>query len=320
MTRAPREGMRILRSIDGLAEVPGPVTLSIGVFDGVHLGHRAVLQAAMDDAARSGGTAVALTFDPHPARVLRAESAPRLLTSTSHKARLIEALGVPCLLVVSFDADFAARPAPEFIHELASACRPLRRICVGEQWAFGHRRAGNVALLRELGEELGFAVSETPAVQIGDETVSSTRIRHAVENGQLDVARMLLGRDYTILGTVERGAELGRTIGFPTANLRAHNEQFPPDGVYAVRVQIGGEVLPGVANIGYRPTVTDGLTERKLEVHIFGFVGDLYGRDLDVDFVAFLRGEKKFDGLGALREQIAADVAQTRQLLLARRS
>ncbi len=307
--------MRILRSISELADLPGPVTLSIGVFDGVHLGHQAVLRGAMEDAAENGATAVALTFDPHPARILRPDRAPRLLTSTPHKARLIEALGVPYLLIVSFDSNFAEQSPEAFIRALAAASGPLRKICVGEEWAFGHNRSGNVGLLRKLGGELGFSVAETPAVSVDGATVSSTRIRHAVELGNLDVARLLLGRDYTILGTVEAGDRLGREIGFPTANLRAHNEQFPPDGVYAVRVQIDDANLPGVANVGYRPTVATGVSHRKLEVHIFDFDGDLYGRDIDVDFVSFLRGERKFSGLDALKAQIAADAARARTLL-----
>jgi riboflavin kinase/FMN adenylyltransferase len=258
---------------------------------------------------------VALTFDPHPARVLRKDRVPRLLTSTPHKARLIERMGMPWLLVVKFDEEFAAKPAEEFIRELAVACKPLRRICVGEQWAFGHNRTGNVTLLQKLGAELGFAVTETPAVAIHGETVSSTRIRKSVEHGDLGVARMLLGRDYTILGTVEHGDELGRKLGFPTANLRAHNEQFPPDGVYAVRVQIEDGILPGVANVGYRPTVSGVIAERRLEVHVFDFEGDLYNRDIDVDFISFLRGEKKFESLDALKAQIFEDAKKARQLL-----
>jgi riboflavin kinase/FMN adenylyltransferase len=258
---------------------------------------------------------VALTFDPHPARLLRPDRAPRLLTSTPHKARLIEALGMPYLLIVPFDANFAAQPAEEFIRALAAACHPLRKICVGEQWAFGHNRSGNVALLRKLGDELGFAVAETAAVQADGETVSSTRIRKSVEHGDLDIARTMLGRDYTILGTVEKGEQLGRRMGFPTANLRAHNEQFPPDGVYAVRVQAGEAVLFGVANVGYRPTVASGSAERKLEVHVFDFEGDLYGRDLDVDFIAFLRDEKKFASMDALKAQISTDAENARGIL-----
>lgn len=307
--------MEILRSIGELERISGPVVLSIGVFDGVHPGHRTVLTRAMADAAAIGGTAVALTFDPHPARFLRPENAPRLLTSTAHKARLIEAIGVPALLIVPFDAEFAAQSPDAFVRRLAGAARPLRQICVGENWAFGKGRAGDVSLLRRLGAEIGFAVAEIPAVRIDGAVVSSTRIREAVERGDLAAARRLLGRDYTILGTVEPGDRLGRTIGFPTANLRAHNEQFPPDGVYAVRVSGGGDRWPGVANIGFRPTVATGTAERKLEVHLLDFSGDLYGRDLEVDFIRFLRGEKKFAGLDALKAQIARDAADARAVL-----
>lgn len=307
--------MEILRSIGELNRVRGPVILSIGVFDGIHLGHQAVLHRALTDAKSVGGTPVALTFEPHPMRVLRPGRAPRLLTSGAHKARLIEAEGFPYLLVVPFDLEFAAQPPEAFIHGLATAGRPLRQICVGENWAFGAKRAGNVELLRELGAGLGFSVAEVGAVQVDGATVSSTRIREAVERGDLDAARRFLGRDYTILGTVEAGARLGRTIGFPTANLRAHNEQFPPDGVYAVRVAIDGRTWNGVANIGYRPTVSTSEIERRLEVHLFDFAGDLYGRDLDVDFIRFLRGERKFDGLDALKAQIASDAAEARRLL-----
>ncbi|MGH8048748.1 MAG: riboflavin biosynthesis protein RibF, partial [Chthoniobacterales bacterium] len=235
-----------------------------------------------------------------------------------HKARLIEALGMPYLLVLQFDEEFAAQPAEVFIRALAAACRPLRKICVGAQWAFGHNRTGNAALLRKLGDELGFTVTETPPVAVHGEIVSSTRIRKAVEHGDLGIARMLLGRDYTILGTVEHGNELGRKIGFPTANLRAHNEQFPPDGVYAVRVQLGDAILPGVANVGYRPTVSGVLSERKLEVHVFDFEGDLYERDMDVDFISFLRGEKKFETLEDLKAQIGVDAEKARRMLKSR--
>lgn len=307
--------MKTLTRIEELADLPGPVVLSVGVFDGVHRGHRAVLDRALAGAAARGGTAVALTFEPHPLRVMRPESAPRLLTSAAHKARLIAAEGLPYLLTVEFNAAFAAQAPDVFVRRLVSAARPLAEICVGENWAFGAKRAGNLALLRVLGDELGFAVSEVPAVIHDGAPVSSTRVREAVQRGDLGEARTLLGRDYTILGTVEAGRKIGRTIGFPTANLRAHNEQFPPDGVYAVRVEIDGALFGGVANIGYRPTVEGGTAERRLEVHVFDFTGDLYGWDLDVDFVAFLRGEQKFAGLDELRAQIARDAAEARRRL-----
>lgn len=307
--------MKILHAISELGALRQPVWLAIGVFDGVHQGHRAVLRAALDGAAQGGGVAVAMTFDPHPARIMRPEFAPKLLTSTAHKARLIEAVGLPCLLVVHFDENFSAQPPEEFVREIAAGCGgALRQICVGEDWVFGAKRAGNVALLARLGAELGFTVNPVPAVKSAGGVVSSTRIREAVASGALELANDLLGHAYTILGTVEPGDQLGRTIGFPTANLRAHAEQFPPNGVYAVRVALDGETRKGVANIGYRPTVAAGV-ERKLEAHLFDFAADLYGRDLEVEFVKFLRPEQKFAGVEELKAQITRDAALAREVL-----
>ena len=303
-----------LSSIRELASVPAPVFLAVGVFDGVHLGHRAVIERALGDARASGGSAVVVTFDPHPIRVLRPEHAPRLLTSTSHKLRLIRGLGITHLLVVPFDLAFAATPPDEFIRQLASACA-LREICVGHQWSFGKGRAGNLELLSRLGPQLGFDEVGVPAVEIDGEIVSSTLIRHAVENGDLAKAARLLGREFTVLGTVIRGEQLGRKLGFPTANLAAHNEQFPPDGVYAVDVQRNGTRLRGVANIGARPTVAAPDGQRLLEIHLFDFTGEIYGEDLEVSFRRFLRPERKFPSLDSLRAQIARDVETARAAL-----
>jgi riboflavin kinase/FMN adenylyltransferase len=197
--------MHVLRSIPELAQIPGPIVLAIGVFDGVHLGHRAVIERALADAQLTGGTAVVVTFDPHPIRVLRPEQAPRLLTSTQHKLQLIRALGVQHLLIIPFDAAFAATPPEQFIRELAAAAQPLHEICVGHQWSFGKGRAGNLQLLDRLGDELGFEEVGVPAVEIRGEIVSSTQIRRAVEAGALDRAAELLGREFTILGTVVKG-------------------------------------------------------------------------------------------------------------------
>src|SRR5678815_3458082 len=243
-----------LRSISDLASVPGPVFLAIGVFDGVHLGHRAVIERALADARGGGGSTAAVTFDPHSVRVLRPEKAPHLLTSTPHKLRLIRDLGVQHILVIPFDREFAATPPAEFIGQLAAAARPLREICVGHQWSFGRNRTGNLELLDRLGHELGFDEIGVPAVEIDGRIVSSTVIRQAVESGDFATAARLLGREYTILGTVVEGLHLGRTLGFPTANLAAHNEQFPPNGVYVVEARRNGDApLRGVANIGVRP-------------------------------------------------------------------
>ena len=307
----------VLHSIAELAELPGPIFLAIGVFDGVHLGHRAVIEHALRAAETSGGTAVALTFDPHPAAILRPQQAPALLTSTRHKLRRLAQLGVRHALVVSFDASFAATPPEEFIRQLAESARPLRQICVGENWAFGKGRKGDLTLLSRLGETLGFDAIGLPAVAVDGATVSSTVIRSAVEAGDLALAKRMLGRDFSVLGTVAEGKKLGRTLGFPTANLRPESEQLPPNGVYAVRVAIDGKSLAGIANIGIRPTVSPQATERVVEVHLFDFSGDLYGQDLEASLREFIRPEKKFSGLDALRDQIAADIAVARRILTA---
>ncbi len=302
-----------LRSISDLSSVPGPVFLAIGVFDGVHLGHRAVIERVIADARAARGTPIVVTFDPHPVRVLRPEKAPRLLTSTPHKLRLIRALGIGHLLVIPFDLTFAGTPPEEFIRQLAAASKPLREICVGYEWSFGKGRAGNLEMLARLGAEMGFEEVGVPAVEIDGRIVSSTLIRQAVEAGDLADAARLLGREYTILGTVVEGRKLGRMIGFPTANLSAHNEQFPPNGVYAVEVLRNGDSpRRGVANIGVRPTVAEADGERVLEVHIFDFDAPLYGADLEIVFRRFLRPEMKFPSIDALRAQIARDAEDAR--------
>ena len=289
--------------------MPGPVFLAIGVFDGLHRGHRAVIERALADAREAGGSTVVVTFDPHPVRVLRPEKSPRLLTSTPHKLRLIRALGVRHILVIPFDTAFAATPPDTFIRQLAAAAKPLREICVGHQWSFGKGRAGNLEMLARLGAEMGFEEVGVPAVEVDGRIVSSTLIRQAVEAGDLADAARLLGRDFTILGTVVEGMHLGRKLGFPTANLSAHNEQFPPNGVYAVDVLRNGDaVRRGVANIGVRPTIAEAGGGRLLEVHIFDFDETIYGADLEIVFRRFLRPEQKFPSLAALREQIARDV------------
>lgn len=300
--------MHTLSRIEELAAIPGPLFLAIGVFDGVHLGHRAVIERALGDAKTAGGTAVVATFDPHPLRVLRPEKAPRILTSTPHKLRLICALGVEYLLVLPFSREFSETEPEKFLHDLAVAGRPLQKICVGHEWCFGKNRAGNLALMAEIGRKFGFEEVGVPAVQIGGEVASSTLIRNAIEAGDLERASQFLGREYAILGTVVRGDGIGRKLGFPTANLSAHNEQFPPNGVYAVDIQRNGTKFRGVANIGVRPTVANASGERLLEVYLFDFDGDLYGEDLEVTFRRFLRSEQKFPSLEALKAQIAADV------------
>jgi len=304
--------MQVLRSIAELSELPGPIFTAIGVFDGVHLGHQAVISTSAAHAREAGGTPVVVTFDPHPAKVLRPDRAPHLLTATQHKIALIRELGVAHLLVVHFDAAFAATPPEEFVRRLVTHAKPLREICVGHEWSFGKNRTGNLALLQTLGAEHHFAVVGIKPVAVNGIVVSSTAIRQAVENGDLAKAAEMLGREYTILGTVRRGAQLGRQLGFPTANLSAHSEQFPPNGVYAAEAKLHGKLLRGVANLGYRPTVSSARPERLLELHLFDLDSDIYGEDVEVRFRRYLRPEQKFGSLDELKDQIARDVQNAR--------
>lgn len=304
----------VLTSISELAAVPGPLFLAIGVFDGVHLGHQAVISTSARHAEEAGGTPVVVTFDPHPAKVLRPNDAPHLLTATQHKIALIRDLGVAHLLVLHFDRQFAATAPEDFVRQLVSHSRPLGEICVGHEWSFGKARAGNLALLKQLGVKFNFNVVGVQAVTVNGEVVSSTAIRRAVADGDLTRAAEMLGREYTILGTVKAGEKLGRKLGFPTANLSAHSEQFPPDGVYVAEATLAETLYRGVANLGYRPTVATAEPERLLELHLFGLDKDIYGEEIEVRFLRYLRPEQKFENVEALAAQIARDVAQAREL------
>jgi riboflavin kinase/FMN adenylyltransferase len=304
--------VNVLRSISDLAKIRGPLVLAVGVFDGFHLGHRAVIERAIADAGAVGGTAVVVTFDPHPAVILRPQNAPPLLTSTRHKLRLFGEAGVQHVLVLEFTPEFAAKAPEIFIGELAAACSPLREICVGEDWAFGKERAGNLALLSAIGAKLGFNAVGIPAVTVDGGAVSSTVIRAAVEDGALDVAARLLGRDFGVFGKVVEGRRLGHTLGFPTANVRPESEQLPPNGVYAVRSALDGKSHAGIANVGVRPTVSAGEMQRLVEVHLFDFSSEIYGSDIEVIFQRFVRPEQKFPNLDALRTQIARDISEVR--------
>ena len=307
--------MQILRSISELSGLPGPVFLAIGVFDGVHLGHRAVISTSTQHAKEVDGTPVVVTFDPHPAKVLRPDSAPHLLTATQHKIALIRDLGVAHLLVQNFNREFAATPPEEFVEQLVTKAKPLREICVGHEWSFGKGRAGNLALLKQLGAAHGFNVVGVQAVTVNGEVVSSTAIRRAVAEGDLVKATQMLGREYTILGTVKAGDKLGRKLGFPTANISAHSEQFPPNGVYVAEARLAGTLYRGVANLGYRPTVSSGNPERLLELHLFDLNKEFYGEEVEVRFLRYLRPEQRFESVDALAAQIARDVQVARESL-----
>src|SRR5437764_635348 len=218
------------------------------------------------------------------------------------------------LLIITFNKQFAATEPEDFVQKLVIHSEPLREICVGHEWSFGKNRRGNLDLLKKLGAKFNFDVVGIPPVKINGAVVSSTAIRQAIEKGDLAKAAEMLGREYTILGTVTRGDNLGKKIGFPTANLSAHSEQFPPNGAYGAEAWICGVSYHGVINLGYRPTVSSGKSERVLEIHLLDFNRDIYGQDVEVRFVSYLRPERKFDSVEALVQQIRQDVKQAREL------
>lgn len=308
--------MKTIRSIADLASLSGPVVLAAGTFDGLHLGHQALIGRALEEAARVGGTAVVMTFDRHPASITRPDKAPKLLTPNAAKLALLDQIGVPVVLLLEFSETLSSIPAEEFIHTLAAAAKPLHKICVGSQWFFGRGGAGNITLLEKLGGELGFSVEGISPVEIRGKTISSTRIRKAIAKGDFDEASACLGRPFLLIGTVVTGAGLGARIGFPTANLDVDGMQLPPDGVYAVKVQLEGKSYCGVANVGMRPTVDrSAAPKRTVEVHLFDQNDTLVDKELRVEFVEFLRGEHKFPDLPSLTAQIASDCKQARHLL-----
>jgi riboflavin kinase / FMN adenylyltransferase len=300
-----------------LAKLPGPIFLAIGVFDGVHRGHQAVISTSARHAHSADGTPVVVTFDPHPAKVLRPLDAPHLLTATRHKIDLIRQLGVAHLLIVEFTRRFSRTPPEEFVSQLVAHSKPLREICVGHEWSFGKDRTGNLNLLKKLGDRFDFNVVGIPPVTVNGNVASSTAIRQAVETGDLAKAAEMLGREYTIVGTVMHGEAVGNKIGYPTANLSAHSEQFPPNGVYFAEAWLDGVRHHGVINLGFRPTVARGEPQRTLEIHLLDFNRNIYGQDVEVRFLQYLRPERKFESVDALARQIEADVKKARELCAA---
>jgi len=303
--------IRGLEETSGLSALLGPVNVAIGVFDGVHQGHRALVRAVTQRA----GTPAVLTFVPHPAEVLGEGGAPRQISTLKHKREILARLGIKCLLSLEFNRLRADQSAEGFVREIAESCE-LGCIAVGSGFRFGHGREGDVGLLAKLGGELGFDVCDIePVCDANGEVISSTRIRAALDGGDLQVANELLGRPYSLIGEVSQGRQLGYSIGFPTANIQLHADELLPSGVYAVSVHLDGERLSGVANLGTRPTVTPENDTPLLEVHLFDFNRDIYGFEMEVFFQARIRDEKTFDGVEELRQQIEKDVRAARELL-----
>lgn len=312
--------MEVLTERDDLpgSGPPGSV-VSIGVFDGMHLGHRAILAANVGRAERLGAVPTVVTFRRHPKEVLLGR-APRTLTTLEHRLELFRRAGMGRAVVLTFDEELRRTPPEDFVREVCADGLGARAFVLGFDSKFGRDRAGTPDLVRSLGYEL----EVVPKVVVGERAVSSTAIREAVELGDIDGAARMLGRPVSVFGEVVPGAKLGRELGFPTANLDLHHELHPPPGVYAARARIVEPTSvtavvsehPAVVNIGFRPTVEgDAAVAPRVEVHLLDYAGDLYGLHLEVAFVARIRPEQRFDGLEALAAQIGRDVESARALL-----
>lgn len=304
--------MKIINAAKDLQAGNRKVCLAIGFFDGVHLGHQQIIRQTITDARQHEAMALVITFDRHPNAVVAPHRVPPLIYPLAQKLRVIETLGAEALLLIQFDQAFSRLTGEAFIRGLASDLAGIKSVCVGADFTFGHKRAGNVALLKELGRELQFAVHGLAAVSLNGHVVSSTRIREAIQAGKLDLASQMLGRGHAIFGTVVAGDRLGRQLGFPTANLEVGGLVLPPNGVYAARVSVRGQTYTAVLNIGHRPTLQHPDPPLRVETHLLDFDAELYGEELEVCVGDRLRGEIKFDSLEQLKAQIARDIAQAR--------
>jgi riboflavin kinase/FMN adenylyltransferase len=306
--------MNVIHAAADLNPGPGGVCLAIGVFDGVHLGHQCVIGRACQEARRHGAISVVVTFDRHPNAVVAPQQVPPLIYPLWKKLRVIASLGLDAACVIHFDRPFSEISGEQFIRNLARDFKAIRGICVGQTFLFGRRRSGDVALLRALGGELGFALHALPDVFLGGQPVSSTRIREAVHALQFDLAGQMLGRTYTLCGRVVAGARLGRKLGFPTANLDVAGTLVPPAGVYAADARWGGQTRRAAVNIGRRPTVYSTGGGLCVEAHLLDFAGDICGQEIELTFLKKLRDERPFPSAAALQQQITQDVAAVREI------
>ena len=306
--------VRIITQASELNPGQRKVCGAIGMFDGVHLGHQQVIRQTIQDARQHEAVAVAITFDCHPNSVVAPERNPPLVQSLPQKLRVIELLGIDTTLLIHFDKAFSEISGEQFIRGLARDFGHIHSLCVGSAFTFGHRRGGNISLLKRLGQDLHFIVHGLASVSLDGRGVSSTRIREALVAGNLDGASQMLGRTYALRGRVVRGDQIGRQLGFPTANLEFAGLAVPPDGVYAVHASVQGRCHRAVANIGIRPTLRNPDPQRQVEVHLLDFSADLYDQEIEIAFVEKLRDEGKFPSPEALRDQIRRDVEVARTL------
>ncbi len=306
--------MKVIRSLEDIPPEFREGFVTIGNFDGVHLGHLPILKRLVEEAHRENRKALVITFDPHPKKVLHPDISPfYLITSLDEKIKLLEDIGIDGLILITFNLEFSKITAEAFVNQILWHKLHIRKIFIGHDYAFGKNKVGNVAFLTNKGKKLGFEVDVFNAVKSGDEAISSTRLRYAILNGNVKAAAMLLGRPYNVSGVVIPGKRRGGILGIPTANIKPDKELLPSQGVYAVIVDLGDKRLQGALNIGFNPTFSD--DELSVEVFLLDFSGDIYGKRLNVLFIDRIREEIKFATTEQLVEQVKNDIDQVRSIL-----
>ena len=300
--------MRLFHGTDN-AEILRPTVLTLGVFDGLHIGHQLIMKTVVERARAIGAVPTVITFDPHPRAVLHPESAPPLLQTFDQKVEGFGVLGIEQTIVVRFTKEFSEIGAHDFLREVVKERLHAQEVYLGKGFAFGHDREGNIDLLKRVGKELGFVAGEVPEVSLRNRRVSSSKIRDLLSRGEVNLARRMLGRPYGVEGRVEHGAERGHQLGFPTANLHPQNRVIPRNGVYVTGTLIDGKWRRSVTNVGVRPTF-ESAAEPSVETFVMNWSGDLYGDVVRVRFLHRLRDEQKFSSLDELKRQISKDVAR----------
>ncbi|MEJ7849666.1 MAG: bifunctional riboflavin kinase/FAD synthetase [Pyrinomonadaceae bacterium] len=291
------------------ANIARPTVLTLGVFDGLHLGHQRIMQTVVERAKAMNAVPTAITFDPHPRSVLHPQSAPPLLQTLDQRLANFEVLGIEQAIVIPFDLKFAQKDAAEFLSDIVRDRLHAKEVYLGKGFEFGKNRGGNIGLLRKVSRELGFFADEVDEVKLRGKRISSSKIRQLLDEGRVNLVRRMLGRPYGVEGVIIRGNRRGHTIGFPTANLKPHNRVIPRFGVYATATLVGGTWRRSITNIGVRPTF-ENEAEPSIETYLFDFDGDLYGDVLRVRFLHRIRDERKFNGIDELKAQIEIDSAR----------
>ena len=305
--------MILITDLDKIKKRFDSSIITLGNFDGLHLGHQELIKRIIQRAEETASLSMVVTFRPHPLKILAPDKCPPLISIYEEKIRLLEKLGIDVLVKIPFSLDFAAMEPRAFVKDLLCDLLGAKEIFVGYNYRFGKGRKGDIRLLRELGEEFGFAVREIDQVSLNGEVISSTRIRQLLKNGEVEAAAKFLGRPYALCGIVVKGDGRGRGLGFPTANIASRHAIIPSNGVYAVKLSVRDRDYNGVVNIGMRPTFEPGTLA--IEVHIFDFDEDIYGEEITVSFMRKIREEKKFRNAGALIKQISKDITEARRLL-----